>query len=239
MPDDSAQMEFHKRSTTCSKEPYKSTDFTKLTVDGTCHNFVKDGKTVYYKAIKTTDTSARKPRKKDDLSKEAVCTSNKVSNDKVASNNGLRCINMPDGSGPKICKNVGFEGGTYTFAKRPSAENAENSNLCKSTCIDRGDVFCVSKKDLTSFPACCPKECEEGGDNVCSKALKSIGDYVCSDQITLARDEMKYLLCPPNKEMQPTCGTKFIKFDSVKDKSATKTFSAPWYPAGSLDAPAF
>lgn len=243
-PDATVQIEFHKRSTTCAKEPYRAPDFTKLTVDGTCYEFEKDGKTIYYKAVQTTETNAaklKKPRKEGDPSEGAECFQNKIRNDKVTTNNDLRCFNMPDGSGPKICKNAGFDGGTFGAEKRPSADKAEFSNLCKSTCIDKGDVFCVSKSDLTSLPACCPKTCEDPGDsneNACSKTLKGLGDHICSDQISLARDEMKYLLCPPNDNMKDICGTKYVKFDTVKDKESKYTFKSPWYPAGSLDAPA-
>jgi hypothetical protein len=54
-----------------------------------------------------------------------------------------------------------FEMGLYKKRARLEEQKAPESNLCKVTCIDRGDVFCVNKKDLKSNPVCCPKECED------------------------------------------------------------------------------
>lgn len=92
-----------------------------------------------------------------------------------------------------------FEMGLYKQKARLAEQKAEESNLCKVTCIDNGDTFCVNKNDLTSNPVCCPKECEDPDNdnkNACSGTLKALGTHVCSDEFTDARDEFKYLLCP-------------------------------------------
>lgn len=109
-----------------------------------------------------------------------------------------------------------FETGLYKKKARLASDNAPNSNLCKATCIDNGDVFCVSKDDLKSNPVCCPKDCEDpqkADVNSCSNTLKALGGHVCSDEFPDARDEFKYLLCP-REDMDSLCGeTKVVKYD--------------------------
>lgn len=89
--------------------------------------------------------------------------------------------------------------GLYKKKSRLKEQNAANSNMCKQTCIDVGDTFCVSKEDLTSNPVCCPKDCEDPDNdnkNACSETLKALKTHVCSDEFPDGRDEFKYMLCP-------------------------------------------
>lgn len=128
--------------------------------------------------------------------------------------------------------------GLYKKKARDATLEANNANLCKTTCIDKGDVFCVNANDLESNPVCCPKECEDpdnNNKNQCSHALTTLGSHVCSDQFPKARDEFKYLLCP-REDMDSRCGDdKVIKFDLSKDKlEDTMTFNVPWYKPYSL-----
>lgn len=69
----------------------KSKKSLPLTVDGTCHNFEWEGKTVWYKAIKTTDTTSYRPGEEPPLDGSAVCKNNKIENG-GNDNNGKRCI---------------------------------------------------------------------------------------------------------------------------------------------------
>jgi len=65
--------------------------------------------------------------------------------------------------------------GNFNGRKRLVSDEAPESNLCKTTCIDRGDIFCVNKKDLISDPVCCPRKCNDpnkGGVNECAEALR-------------------------------------------------------------------
>lgn len=124
-----------------------------------------------------------------------------------------------------------FSKGLYQEKSRLISKKAPNSNLCKTTCIDRGDIFCVNKNDLKSDPVCCPKECgdeSKGVKNQCSNTLITLGKHICTDQFTQARDEFKYLVCPP-EEMESSCGTdKIIEFDLEKDNQITKKFQVKW-----------
>ena len=131
-----------------------------------------------------------------------------------------------------------FEMGLYKKRARLASDDAPKSNLCKTTCIDNGDIFCVNKNDLKSNPVCCPKDCadpDNDNKNACSNTLTALGNHVCSDEFSTARDEFKYLLCP-REEMESHCGEdKLIKFDLEKDKlQETKTFNVPWYKPYSL-----
>lgn len=113
-----------------------------------------------------------------------------------------------------------FEMGLYKKRARLASDDAPKSNLCKTTCIDNGDIFCVNKNDLKSNPVCCPKDCadpDNDNKNACSNTLTALGNHVCSDEFPTARDEFKYLLCP-QEEMEKHCGEdKLIKFDLEKD----------------------
>lgn len=174
------------------------------------------------------------------MSEGASCADNLIAGDDNPDNNGKRCVEW--NKKPAKCNSMGFPGefemGLYKKKARDATLEANNANLCKTTCIDKGDVFCVNANDLESNPVCCPKECEDpdnNNKNQCSHALTTLGSHVCSDQFPKARDEFKYLLCP-REDMDSRCGDdKVIKFDLSKDKlEDTMTFNVPWYKPYSL-----
>lgn len=208
---------------------------TVLTVDGQCQNFYFNNgnvkKTVWYRAVKTTGTLNRPGV--DPAPSGPKCVNNQLDS---GDQQGERCVEW-EGKAQQ-CSKMAFEGdgaGLYKKRSRLQIEQAPQSNLCKATCLDRGDVFCVDKKDLMSNPICCPKECEDpnkNGVNQCSQILKQTKSHVCSDQFTKAREEFKYLLCP-REDMEQLCGDKIIKFDFEKDNKKTFKYSVPWYLPGS------
>lgn len=126
----------------------KASSTTALKVDGRCNNFVwgPDKKTVWYKAVKTTDKTQYRPGTEPQLKDTAVCKNNKLENSGVL--NGKRCIQWENK--PMVCSDMGYETGIYFRRSRLASDNAPNSNRCKKNCIDKGDIFCVNKNDLES-----------------------------------------------------------------------------------------
>lgn len=75
-----------------------------LQVDGTCHNFEWEGKTVWYKAVQTTDTAQYRPGTEPPLADTATCKDNKLIN--AGDANGKRCVQL--NNKPQVCSSMGF-----------------------------------------------------------------------------------------------------------------------------------
>lgn len=192
-----------------------------LTVNGECNNFLRDGKVVWYRAVPTTDQAAIDSID-DKITAGVSCTNNETpSKDRCYTwAKSVECAEM--------ATKQNYINGLYGLRRRLSSDPPE-SNLCASTCLDVGDVFCVNKNDLQSDPVCCPKECAgDDGVNQCAKSLSAL-NHVCSDSFVnsdKARDEFKYMLCP-REGMDEQCGTKITRFDLDKDNNKVFTFAAP------------